>query len=310
MKKAETILVAGGAGFIGSHLTDALLKKGFKVVVVDNLSTGKEENVNPKAEFYKMDMNDFQFEGVFQEHKPQFVYMLGCNTSVPKSIADPVFDSQSITSSLKTLEFARRYGVKKVVFSSSSFVYGNTKRLPTPETEPIIPVNAYIISKSTVENYIKFYNKIYGLDYVIFRYATTYGPRQAAGAMADYIRSIHKGSKANIYGDGKKTRDYMYVGDIVKANLMALNYKPQKGLEPVFNLSTGKETTLYNLYKKIARLLGRPEAEPNFMPDRPGELMRSKLNSNKAKEYFKWQPTIGLAQGLKKTIDYFLKQQS
>ncbi len=145
-----TILVTGGAGFIGSHLVDALIEKGGKVVVVDNLSTGKRSNVNPKAKFYEMDMNDAIFEDVFKKERPQFVYMLGFNTNVPKSVKDPLFDSQSIFGSLKTLEFARMYGTRKVIFCSTSFVYGNTKNLPTKETEPAIPDNPYIISKFAV----------------------------------------------------------------------------------------------------------------------------------------------------------------
>jgi len=306
--QTKTVLVTGGAGFIGSHLTDALLDKGYRVIVVDNLSTGRKDNVNQRAVFYKLDINDSGFEKVFKKHRPKAVFMLGFNTNVPKSVKDPLYDSQSITGSLKTLEFSRRYGVQKVIFSSTSFVYGNTKVLPTPETVPAMPDNPYIISKSAVENYVQFYGKAYGLDYVIFRYATTYGPRQVGGAMADYIRTIHRGGQADIFGNGKKTRDYMYVGDIVRANLMALNYRPQKNITPIFNLSTGKETSLYILYKKIAKLLGKPKAEPKFRPDRPGELMRSRLSNSKAKKYFHWQPTVTIDQGLKNTINYFLRR--
>lgn len=308
MKTPKTILVTGGAGFIGSHLTSALLAQGHKVVVVDNLSTGKKENVNKKAVFYKMDINDTRFENVFKKHRPFAVFMLAFNTNVPKSVKDPLFDSGSITGSVHTLELARKYKVKKVVFSSTSFVYGNTKVMPTKETEPVIADNPYIISKSAVENYVKFYGKAYGLSYVIFRYATTYGPGQTGGAMADYIRSIFAGKQADIFGNGKKTRDYMYVGDIVKANILALSYSSKKNIEPVFNLSTGKETTLYTLYKKIAKILGKPKAEPRFLPDRPGELMRSRLDSAKAKKYLGWKPSVSFDQGLKNTVDYFLSK--
>lgn len=310
MKNYKSILVTGGAGFIGSHLVDQLVKRRIKTVVVDDLSTGRKANVNQRAVFYQLDMNDPKFEAVFKKHKFDGVFMLGFNTNVPKSVLDPVFDSRSITGSLKTLDFSRKYKVKKIIFSSTSFVYGNTKKLPTPETEPALPDNPYVISKSTVENYVQFYAKIYGLDYVIFRYATTYGPRQIGGAMADYIRSIYAGRQADIFGDGKKTRDYMYVGDIVRANLLALNFRPKTGASPIFNLSTGKETTLYALYKKIAKLLGRPEAEPRFLPDRPGELMRSKLDNTKAKKVLKWQPQVGLDKGLEHTVNYFLNKQS
>jgi UDP-glucose 4-epimerase len=304
--QSKNILVTGGAGFIGSHLVDALLEWGAKVVVVDNLSTGRKENINPKAKFYKLDINSSAFENVFKKHRPEIVYMLAFNTNVPKSVREPLFDAQSVTGSLKTLEFSKKYGVKKVVFSSTSFVYGNTKHLPTPETEPAMPENPYIISKHTVENYVQFYGKTYGLDFVIFRYATTYGPRQTGGAMADYIRCIHSGKQADIYGDGSKTRDYMYVGDIVQANLLAATYKAPKGILPLFNLSTGKETSLYSLYKKLAVLLGKPKAEPKFQPDRSGEMYRSKLDNSKAKKYFKWQPKISLDEGLKNTVSYFL----
>ena len=303
----QKILVTGGAGFIGSHLVDALLNKGAEVCVIDNLSTGRKENINPKAKFYLLDINDPKFENIYKKERPTVVYMLAFNTDVPKSVRSPDFDVQSITGSVKTLEYARRYGTKKVIFSSTSFIYGNTKKLPTPETEPAITDNPYIISKSAVENYLRFYGDTYGLEYVIFRYATTYGPRQVKGAMADYIRCIRAGRQAEIYGNGKKTRDYLYVGDVVNANLMALEYKINKAVEPTFNLSTGTETTLYSLYKKIANLLQKPESEPVFMEDRPGEIIRSKLDSRKVKKYMKWSVKISLEEGLKNTVDYFKK---
>ena len=304
-----TILVTGGAGFIGSHLVDALLEKKANVVVVDNLSTGKRNNVNPGAKFYEMDMNDPGFEEVFKKERPEIVYMLGFNTDVPKSVKNPVFDSRSILGSLRTLEFARMHETRKVIFCSTSFVYGNTKNLPTKETEPVIPDNPYIISKFAVENYVQFYGRTYGVEYVIFRFATTYGPRQVGGAMADYIRSIYAGKQAAIYGDGTKTRDYTYISDIVASNLLALDYKPDGAILPIFNLSNNKENNLNTLYKKIANLLGRPEAEPEYNPDRPGEMMRSRLDNAKAKEHLGWQPSVSFDEGLRMTVEYFKKQQ-
>ena len=276
-------MVTGGAGFIGSHLVDALIGKGAEVSVVDNLITGRRENLNPKAKFYKLDINSPAFENIFKKEKPELVYMLAFNTNVPKSVREPLFDVLSITGSLRTLEFAKKYGIKRksyflpqVLFTAIPKIC-RLKRLGRP-----CPRTRYIISKHAVENYIQFYGKAYGLDYVIFRYATTYGPRQIGGAMADYIRSIAADKQAEISGDGSKTRDYMFVGDIVRANLMAASYKTQKGITPLFNLSTGKETTLYQLYKKIGKLLGRPQAHPKFCPDHSGEMYRSRLDNCKA----------------------------
>ncbi|MDD2757952.1 MAG: NAD-dependent epimerase/dehydratase family protein [Patescibacteria group bacterium] len=305
----KTILVTGGAGFIGSHLVDALLEKGAKVVVVDNLSTGKRENINLKAEFYELDMNDPNFEDVFKKERPEIVYMFGFNTNVPKSVEDPIFDSRSITGSLKTLEFSKQYGAKKVIFSSTGFVYGNTNNLPTKETEPVMPDNPYIISKFAVENYVQFYSHVFGLNCVIFRFATIFGPRQTGGAMADYIRSINVGKRAAIYGDGTKTRDYTYVGDVIRANLLALDYESDEKIIPIFNLGNSNEISLNVLYKKIADLLGKPEAVPEYNPDRPGEMLRNRLDNTKAKMYLGWQPVVNFEDGLKKTIEYFLKQQ-
>lgn len=301
----SSILVTGGAGFIGSHLVPALLDRGHDVVVVDNLSTGRAENLDERAAFHAADINDDALAEVFETHRPQAVYMLAFNTNVPLSVRDALFDSRSITGSLRTLELARQHGAAKVIFASSSFAYGNAERLPTPETEPIIPSNPYVISKSTTENYVRFYYETHGLDCVIFRYATTYGPRQTGGAMADYIRSIHAGGAAKIYGDGSKTRDYTFVGDIVNANVMALDFSFPPGVTPVLNLGTGQETTLLKLYGEVGKLLGRPDARPDFEPDRPGEIMRSALDNRKAAELLDWRPRVGLVEGLGATVDHY-----
>jgi UDP-glucose 4-epimerase len=300
------VLVTGGAGFIGSHLVPALVDQGHEVAVVDNLSTGRVENLDERAAFHELDMNDDALAGVFEEHRPEAVYMLAFNTNVPLSVRDPVLDSGSITGSLRTLDLARQHGASKVVFASSSFAYGNAEELPTPETHPIIPSNPYVISKSATENYVRFFHEAHGLDAVIFRYATTYGPRQTGGAMADYIRSIHAGGAAKIYGDGSKTRDYTFVGDIVNANLMALDYSFPAGVVPVLNLGTGTETSLVELYGEIAKLLGRPDAKPEFEPDRPGEIMRSALDNSRAAEFLGWRPQVSLVDGLRATVDHYV----
>jgi UDP-glucose 4-epimerase len=308
MNKPTRIMITGGAGFIGSHLADALIRQGHRVSVVDNLSTGNPDNVNRKAALYKLDVNDSKFKKVFQSERPEVAFLFAYNTNVPRSVKDPVYDSKSLTGTLRTLEYARQCGTRKVIFSSTSFVYGNTEKTPIRETELVIPVNPYIITKSACEYYIQFYGKSYGLDYVIFRFATTYGPRQTGGAMADYVRTIHRGGRAPIYGDGTKTRDYLHVRDVVRACLLAKDYRPAKNMTPVFNLSTNKETSLNAVYHRIASLLGRPDAEPDYQPYRPGELLRMKLSNLKARKYLGWKPTIGIEQGLRGVVAHYLQQ--
>jgi len=301
--KNKKILVTGGAGFIGSNTVDVLLEKGAKVIIIDNLVTGKKENLNPEAKFYNLNIANPQIEKVFQEEKPEFIYHFAFNVLVPKSVENPLMDMDSIAGAINILQNAKKYNVKKIIFASSGFLYGNTENLPADENEPIMPISPYIISKRAVENYLEFYKRAFNLSYVVLRYSAVYGPRQFTGAMADYIRKLSVDKQAEMYGDGEKTRDYIYIEDVIKANLLALDVSPDF-LNPVFNIGTGIETSLNGLYKKIAEILGK-KAEPIYLPDRPGEQYRYSLDYSKAKRELGWEPTISIKEGLEKRIVYY-----
>jgi len=295
--KNKKFLVTGGAGFIGSHTADALIKKGAKVVIVDNLITGRKENINPKARFYKINIADPKIEQIFQKEKPEIIYHFAFNVLVPKSVENPLVDMDSIAGSLNILKNARQYGIKKIIFSSSGFIYGNNPNLPVKEIEPFEPVSPYAIAKYAIENYLRFFKKAHGLSCVIFRFPAVYGPRQVTGAMSDYIRKLVAGKQAEIWGDGKKTRDYLYIDDVVRANILALELPPDHP-DSVFNIGTSIETTLIDLYKKIAKLLNR-EAKPIYLPDRPGEQIRYSLDYSRAKKELGWEPKYNIDEGLK-----------
>jgi UDP-glucose 4-epimerase len=295
------ILVTGGAGFIGSHTVDALIKKGARVVVVDNLLTGREENINPRAKFYKTTVASSVIDKIFQKEKPEIVYHFAWFVLVPKSVENPLLDKDSILGVLRILQNSKKYGVKKIIFPSSGFIYGNTTRLPTPEQQPPQPVSPYAILKFTAEQYLKFFKKAFNLPYVILRYSAVYGPRQVTGAMSAYIRDLRANRPSEFYG--RKTRDYVYISDVVRANLLALNISAEQP-EPVFNIGTGLETSLPDLYARIAEKLGKGRKDVHF-PDRCGEQTRYALDIRKAKRGLGWQPKISLNKGLEKTIAYW-----
>jgi UDP-glucose 4-epimerase len=300
--KNKTFLVTGGAGFIGSHTSNALLKKGARVVIVDNLSTGRKENLPAKAKFYEMDLADPKLEAVFKKEKPDYVYHFAFNVLVPKSVDDPIMDAQSIIASLNLIKNASRAKVKKVIFSSSGFLYGNKAKKPTDENAEIDPITPYVVSKNAVEHYLRFYKKTFNMPYVVLRYAAVYGPGQVTGAMADYIRKLRADSQAQIWGDGTKTRDYTYIEDVVRANLLALNVDDDF-TNPIFNVGTGKETTLNELYKFIAAELKKPFA-PIYLPDRPAEQMRYSLDHKKIKKTLGWSPTVSVKEGVQKILKF------
>jgi len=302
--KNEKILVTGGAGFIGSHTVDALIERGAKVVIVDNLSTGKKENLNPKAKFYKLNIKNPKIEEIIRKEKPEIIYHFAHFVLVPKSIKDPLLDMDCLIGSIRILKAVSKLkNFERFVLASSGFLYGNTKNLPAKETEPIIPVTPYVVTKKAIENYLEFYRMTHGMQYTILRYPGVYGPRQVTGAMADYMRKLASDKQAEIWGDGKKTRDYIYIDDVVKANLIALKVKKDY-LNPIFNVGTGIETTLNGLYKDIAKILGK-EAKPIYYPDRKGEQVRYSLNASKIKKELGWSYTIPLEEGLKKTLKYW-----
>lgn len=298
--KNKKILVTGGAGFIGSHLVDALVKLGADVVVVDNLSTGKRENVNPAVKFYEGDICSAGLTEIFQGEKPQIVYNLASNTNVPRSVRDPLYDFRSLSGALNVIDHCRLQGIEKLIFTSSGFIYGNTKSRPIKESEVFKPISPYGISKKTVEYYLQFYRDVYQLNYLVFRFATVYGPRQTKGAMADYIDKLAHDLQAEMYGDGTKTRDYVFVKDIIDLLVSPVIFSVDEK-DPIFNIGSGKETTLNELYANIAHLLGKKPA-PIYMPDRPGELNGYSLDATKAKDVLHWQPRVSLAEGLKITM--------
>jgi UDP-glucose 4-epimerase len=305
---ARHILVTGGAGFIGSHTVAALLSLGARVSVIDNLSTGRRENLSPNVDFYEMNIADPALSGLFQQDPPEIIFHFAFNVLVPRSVIDPLLDLDSIIGSINLLQFAKSNGVRKIIFSSSGFVYGNTEDLPAKETALIDPVTPYVVAKHAVENYLEFYRKTYGLPSVTLRYSAVYGPGQRTGAMADYIRTLRRGDQAEIWGDGSKTRDYVYIDDVVRANLLALNV-PDDYSDPVFNIGTGIETSLNDVYQSIARILGR-EAFPIYHPDRPGEQLRYSLDPGKIRSALGWEPATELSAGLRRTVDAAIHAES
>ncbi len=305
------ILITGGAGFIGSNIADAYLAAGHEVFVVDDLSSGFIENLSPKAKFFQMDIRDPKIERIFEENKFDVMNHLAAQMDVRRSVADPVFDATvNVVGTLNLLENCKRHGVGKVVFSSTGgAIYGEQDYFPADENHPTRPLSPYGIAKLAVEKYLFYYNAIHGLDYVVLRYANVYGPRQnphgEAGVVAIFTSKLLKGEEPVINGDGKQTRDYTFVGDVVRANVLALDYKKSD----IFNVGTGIETDVNVLFRRLREAAGS-SAQEKHGPAKAGEQMRSVIDYSKAKKILGWEPKVSLEDGLEMTVNFFRQKIS
>ena len=300
------VLVTGGAGFIGSHIVDRLIKEGHEAVIVDNLSTGKKKNRNKEARFYKLDILSPKLEKLFQKEKPDVISHHAAQIDVRRSVADPLFDAQvNILGLLNVLENAMRCGIRRVIFASSGgAVYGEQQTFPAPETHPTHPLSAYGISKLTGEHYLYYYQQMGGLSPVSLRYANVYGPRQdpfgEAGVVAIFTQKMLTGEQPVINGNGQQTRDYIYVEDVVEAHMVVMN----DNVEGVYNVGTQCETSVNQLSQCLAELTGSSN-KAIYGPEKRGELSRSLLDYGKLNKAVGWEPQTGLQQGLEKTVNYF-----
>jgi UDP-glucose 4-epimerase len=301
------ILVTGGAGFIGSQVVDEYCAAGHQVSVIDNLVTGKRKNLNPRAVFHEVDIRDAaRVAAIFAQGRFDVLNHLAAQIDVRKSVDDPPFDaSVNIVGGVTLLEQAARTGVKKVLFSSTGgAIYGEQDYFPADEKHPTRPISPYGIAKLCTENYLFYYGLSYGLEYVCLRYANVYGPRQnpegEAGVVAIFCRKFLSGEKPIINGDGLQTRDYVYVGDVVQANLVALDVKGSR----TFNIGTGVETTVNELFLRLRDLTGT-QCDERHGPAKKGEQMRSLLTSDLIKSVTGWKPTVQLAEGLAHTVKFF-----
>jgi UDP-glucose 4-epimerase len=275
------------------------------VVVVDNLSTGRLENVNPAAAFYQVDISSSELERIFQKEKPEMVNHQAAQTVIQKSNEDPVFDAkQNIVGSLNLVLQCLRFGVRRIVYASSAGVYGEPDYRPVDENHPVTPISYYGISKHTVEHYLHLSHLQNSLSYTVLRYANVYGPRQSpkgeAGVVAIFTRQILQGERPTIFGKGDKTRDYVYVADVVTANLLAM----EKGISGVYNIGTGVETSDQEMFDLLAGLTGY-KGNPHYAPVRKGEIHRICLDSGKAQKEIGWQPHFLLREGLTETVNYY-----
>jgi UDP-glucose 4-epimerase len=300
------ILVTGGAGFIGSHVVDAYLEAGHSVTVVDDLSSGSAANLNPKARFFRMDIRDEGVGNVFAEGRFDVVNHHAAQMDVRRSVDDPSFDaSVNILGSLNILEHARASGVRKVIFASTGgAIYGEQEQFPATEEHPTRPLSPYGITKLCGEKYLYFYQQVHGINHVILRYANIYGPRQnphgEAGVVAIFCSKIISGEDPVINGDGQQTRDYTYVGDVVRANLFALEFQGSD----VFNVGTGKETDVNTLFRRLKTTLQSSCAERHG-PAKEGEQRRSVISYGKIHRTFGWEPKVALDAGLVYTAAFF-----
>jgi UDP-glucose 4-epimerase len=302
------VLVTGGAGFIGSHTVDALVATGaHQVAILDDLSAGKREQMNSAASFHHVDLREAAaVRGVIERERPEIIVHLAAQMDVRRSVADPAFDAQvNLVGLLNLLEAAREHGLKRVIFSSTGgAIYGEQDVFPCDEDHPRRPVSPYGVAKFATEAYLFFYKAQYGIDYVALRYGNVYGPRQdphgEAGVVAIFCGRMLEGKPCTIFADGGQTRDYVYVGDVVRANLAAIN-SPVGG---AFNIGTGVETDVKQLYSALAAAAG-VSAAPEFGPARAGEQRRSVISPARAARELNWTPQVALGDGLGRTFAFF-----
>jgi len=302
------ILVTGGAGFIASHIVDAYIQAGHRVTVVDNLSTGRKENINPKAEFVEMDITDPKIDEIISDAKFDIINHHAAQMNVRVSVEDPVFDAHTnIIGGLRLYESAAKNKVKKIIFASSGgTVYGELNYFPADENHPLNPISPYGISKLTNEYYLKYYKEIHNIDFVALRYSNVYGPRQnpfgEAGVVAIFTNKMLNGEQPVINGDGTATRDYIYVGDVVEANLIALG----ENVSGIFNIGTGIERDVNTVFWTLKNIIGAVVQEFHG-PPKPGELQRNSLSYKKFHQLTGWEPKVSFEEGLRLTVEFFRK---
>lgn len=305
------ILVTGGAGFIASHIVDAFIKDGHSVVVLDDLSSGFEKNINPQAKFVKANICDKNLDKLFETEKFDLINHHAAQMDVRRSVKDPEFDATTnILGTINLLQNAVLYGVKKFMFASTGgAIYGEQDYFPADENHNTQPKSPYGISKLAVEKYLHFYYSEYGLKYTILRYANIYGPRQnpfgEAGVVAIFSTKLLKGEQPIINGSGEQTRDYVYVGDVVKANLITLDDK----ISDIYNVGTGIETNVNDLFHLLNKITGAGKEEKHG-PAAAGEQLRSVITSDKLFNKFNWRPSTKLEDGLVQTVNFFRKSMA
>ena len=304
------ILATGGAGFIGSHLTDKLIEQGHDVVVIDNLSTGKKENLNNQAKFYQVDICSPEISQIFEQEKPEIVFHFAAQIDIRKSVKDPIEDAKiNILGSLNLIQNCQKIGVKRFIFASSGgSIYGDTDIIPTPENHLENPESPYGICKLTIEKYLHFYKQTFGLNYTTLRLANIYGPRQnskgEAGVIAIFCDKMLNNKEVVINGDGEQTRDFVFVKDVVNAALLSM----EKKKNGIYNIATSKETNINEIFKRVKQLIGS-NCEEKHAPAKSGEQKTSCLDYSKAKQEINWEPEYNLEKGLEKTINWFKENE-
>lgn len=300
------VLVTGGAGFIGSHIVDYLIKDNYQAVIVDNLSTGKEENINTSSIFYRADISNYEeLEHIFLREKPNYVIHQAAQINVQNSILNPSFDAEmNILGSINLLRCCIKFHTEKIVYASSAAVYGSPIYLGVNEEHPLEPLSFYGVSKLTSEHYIKLFADLFQLKYTILRYGNVYGirqdPRGEGGVVSIFLDKLLQRKQPAIFGDGDQSRDFVYVEDIAKANLAAL----QAGDGQIINISRNQPTAVRKLLEMMNEICDT-RIEPIYLEPKPGDIFTCYLENSKAQRLLGWKPSYSLTEGLRLTLEYY-----